>query len=62
MSNELIKNDTEFIDENTLRVNLLLVLDSFTLSVAQVSNANEFLGTANRIICEVDNPLKALIN
>lgn len=57
-----VKNDTEFIDENTLRVNLLLVLDSFTLSVAQVSNANEFLGTANRIICEVDNPLKALIN
>ncbi len=57
-----VKNETEFIDENTLVIKNLITFSNFTVSVAQVASDNTVLGTANILLCGAQNPFEKILS
>ncbi len=53
-----VKNDTEFIDENTLVLRNFITFSTSRISVAQVASDNTVLARANILLCEAQNPIK----
>ena len=57
-----VKNDTVFIDENTLKVPNLFTSTDTAISVAQVTTDGTNLGETEIIICKEKNPFIEIFN
>lgn len=62
ITDERIKFNTVFIDENTLIIPNFMTISTFSVSVAQISSDNTLLTKTDKILCEPNNPINKLID